>query len=62
MHVLRADEAGVELEGPIRLAPGRTVDVVWEDERSERLAVVWTWVLVRMGSTGPVYRGLCRWV
>jgi hypothetical protein len=57
------DDAGVEIEAPIRLAPGRTVDVVRPgDEPNGRLAVVWSWRLVSMGRDGPVYRGICRWL
>jgi hypothetical protein len=56
------DEHGIEIEAPIRLAPGRTVDIVADDEASVRLAVVWTWTLVRLVGDGPMYRGTCRWV
>jgi hypothetical protein len=62
--VERAD--GLELEGRARLAPGRPVDIVLASATgggadTVRPAVVWTWTLVRVGSAGALYRGLCRW-
>lgn len=57
------DEHGIEVEAPIRLSPGRTVDVVSHAQpAAARLAVVWTWSLVSLGQGGPRYRGVCRWV
>jgi hypothetical protein len=57
------DAHGIEIEAPVRLAPGRTVDVVSDrDEAVVRMAVVWTWNLIRLGREGPRYRGICRWV
>ena len=56
------DEYGVEVESPRRLVPGRPVDLVRDGPSiSVRPAVVWTWRVVRMGSSGPRYRGYCRW-
>jgi hypothetical protein len=53
---------GVELEGALRLRPGREIDLVLSADPPEtRQAVVWTWCLVRVGSEGPVFRGVCRW-
>ena len=61
--VVAEDEHGIEIEAPIRLAPGRTVDIaVNADDGNVRLAVVWTWTLVSIGGDGPMYRGVCRWV
>lgn len=56
------DEHGIEVVAAVRLLPGRTVDVVSDVTSGSRLAVVWTWNLVRLGRNGPVYRGTCRWV
>lgn len=60
--LLRRDDCGIEIEGAIRLSPGRTVDVVGEEDEAVRMAVVWTWTLVSLGREGPRYRGICRWV
>ena len=54
---------GLELEGPVRLRPGNAVAIVgYGDSGADRRALVWTWVLRRWGSSGPVYRGFCRWL
>jgi len=56
----------VELEGPARLSPGRPVDIVLTPPSATasgpvRTALVWSWSVVRVGRTGAVYRGICRW-
>ena len=57
---------GVELEGRARLAPGRPVDLVLPSTGGAegtvvKAALVWTWYVVRVGPTGALYRGICRW-
>ncbi len=55
---------GVELEGRPRLRPGQPIDVVGVDDPCSlraRRANVWTWLVVDVGSGGPVFRGFCRW-
>jgi hypothetical protein len=64
VRVVRETDDGLELIGPVRLRPGSLVDVLSSSEGSaapRRLAIVWTWRLVAVGSTGPAYRGTCRW-
>jgi hypothetical protein len=54
----------IELEGRMRLRPGRDVDVArtGADPSAARSATVFTWRIVRVGTDGPVFRGLCRWL
>lgn len=60
--VVTEDEQGLELECGVRLSPGRLVDVSrTAGTRTARTAMVWSWRLVRMGSSGPRYRGYCCW-
>ena len=56
---LREDETGLEVESPVRLAPGRWIEL--RDDQSCRRAFVWSWRVVRVGSNGLQYRGLCLW-
>lgn len=58
--VLREDDSGIELESPVRLAPGRWV-ALGPARGPARRALVWSWQLVAVGSTGPRYRGWCFW-
>ena len=64
-RVVAEDEEGIRLEGPLRLRPGRDVDVIRTAGRGAgmppRRALVWSWRLIGVGSQGPVYRGDCRW-
>jgi hypothetical protein len=57
--LLREDDTGVEIESGARLSPGRVVEILAPDRT--RRAVVWSWWLVAVGSSGPIYRGACRW-
>jgi hypothetical protein len=54
---------GIELTGRVRLHPGRPVDVVTRPLGVPliRRAVVFSWRIVALGSTGPIYRGTCHW-
>ena len=55
---------GVELEGRSRLRPGQPVDLIGIDDQFSargRRANVWTWLLIDVGISGPVFRGFCRW-
>ena len=54
---------GIELTGRIRLHPGRPVDVILRQAGNPfiRRAVVFSWRVVELGSTGPIYRGACHW-
>ncbi|MCC7007293.1 MAG: hypothetical protein IT184_00600 [Acidobacteria bacterium] len=55
---------GIELEGRLRLRPGREVDVVDtgpDAPASPRRAVVWSWTVVAVGRNGPLFRGICHW-
>lgn len=64
VHLVARHVDGVEIEGPARLRPGQLVDVVGADENDRaaaQRASVWTWLVVRLGSTGPMFRGFCRW-
>lgn len=53
----------VELMGRVRLRPGALVELLAgsADSGSARVARVESWVLVELGSDGPMFRGLCRW-
>jgi hypothetical protein len=66
VRVISEGSDAVELEGPARLAPGRPVDIVLTTPSATaggpvRTALVWSWSVVRVGRTGAVYRGVCRW-
>jgi hypothetical protein len=65
MQVVGEDDCGVTISGPLRLCPGRDVDLIsgWVpgQESAIRRALVWNWRLTRVGSDGPVYEGYCRW-
>jgi hypothetical protein len=54
---------GIELTGRVRLHPGRPVDVVTRPLGAPviRRAVVASWRIVALGSSGPIYRGMCHW-
>ncbi len=60
---LAETQEGIELTGRVRLHPGRPVDLVTRPLGAPliRRAVVASWRVVELGSTGPIYRGLCRW-
>jgi hypothetical protein len=61
--LLTEDEEGLVAEGTCRLSPGRTVEVIADTAQANgRVARIWTWQLVRVGRSGPVFRGRCRWV
>jgi hypothetical protein len=64
-HVERVTESqeGIELTGRVRLHPGRPVDIVTAPLGVPlvRRAVVSSWRVVVLGSSGPIYRGMCRW-
>jgi hypothetical protein len=55
----------VELESPVRLRPGQSVEVVLDrcapPDVHGRAACVVTWAVSRLGKDGPMYRGICRW-
>jgi hypothetical protein len=61
--LLSEDEAGVEVQSAVRLAPGRWVELITEHGARPRArqAFVWSWWLVWLGSSGPLYRGTLRW-
>lgn len=63
VRVLSEDELGLEMEGALRLAPGRYIEVASSSVGmgDARRAFVWSWRLVRMGHRGGIYRGYCRW-
>jgi len=53
------------LQGTRRLRPGFVVELLDTSASvgvSERRAMVESWVLVALGTNGPIYRGRCRWV
>jgi hypothetical protein len=57
---------GLELEGPARLSPGRTIDIVLADgegggQAAVKPALVRSWYVIRVGRTGATYRGRCCW-
>jgi len=56
--IIRESLTEVCIEGQIRLRPGSYVELCDDDVR---LVCVCTWVIVRLGKSGPVYRGVCRW-
>jgi hypothetical protein len=63
--VLEIHSNGLELASRHRLQPGRVVTLERRTAASggePRHAIVWTWWLVRMGTEGVEYRGICRWV
>jgi hypothetical protein len=57
---------GVQLESFARLRPGQLVDLLMDrqggSDRSSRRACVTTWSVLRLGTEGTVYHGVCRWV
>ncbi len=57
--LLHEGEDGVEIESGARLSPGRPIEIL--SAGRARRALVWSWWLVGLGSSGPVYRGACRW-
>ena len=65
LKLLAEDAAGVELEGPTRLRPGRPIEIVLDAPRAGspviKRALVWEWTMVRAGRSGPTFRGFCRW-
>ncbi len=65
VRILREDAEGVELESAARLRPGQRVEIVTSghvsSDGTRRQAVVWSWALVRAGSGGHMFRGVCRW-
>jgi len=65
VKLVREMPDGVDLAGRIRLRPGHSVDLVlpprMSGEIQARRALVWSWTIVSLGSSGPMYRGLCRW-
>ena len=56
---------GIELEGRVKLRPGRDVEVSWpssnDDPTCVRRGLVWQWSLTAWGRGGPSFRGFCRW-
>jgi len=57
---------GVELEGTARLSPGSSIEMILapageKGAPTTRRATVCSWNVVRVGSGGPVFRGLCTW-
>ena len=64
--VVRDTSEGAELRGPARLSPGAPITLVGlrgtDGARTDRAAVMHSWRLHAMGSNGPIYRGLCRWI
>lgn len=56
---------GVELAGPLRLRPGFVVDLITARPNltpgPSRPALVMSWWIRGVGSSGPRYRGFCRW-
>jgi hypothetical protein len=63
LALLALDERGVELEGTCRLAPGRAIVLfgLGGGSSAGRHVFVSSWRLVRMGRTGPIYRGYGEW-
>jgi hypothetical protein len=64
LRVIRETADEVELEGAMRLSPGRTIEIVvgpGETPPVVRPASVLSWSVVRLGKEGPMYRGACRW-
>ncbi len=65
VRILREGPDGLELEGATRLRPGQCVDIVspgsTTGDATVRQAVVWSWTLIRTGSSGHIFRGFCRW-
>lgn len=58
------DAAGVEVEGPRRLPPGRVVRLTGMAATGTdgRLAIVTRWRVTHIGNSGPFYRGYCEWL
>jgi len=65
VKLLAENADGLELEGPIRLRPGRLIEIVLDTPPAGTLlvkrALVWEWTMVKTGSSGPTFRGFCRW-
>lgn len=60
VHVVADDDEGIDLEGRVKLIPGRRVSLILETGAA-RPATVWTWWLRRFGRHGAEYHGRCRW-
>jgi hypothetical protein len=64
-RVLSETPEGLRIESVTRLRPGQLVDVARRHGGNEasitRSACVESWAIVKLGSDGPVYQGLCRW-
>jgi len=63
LALIAFDERGVELEGTCRLTPGRAITLfgLGAGSSAGRLLFVSSWRLVRLGRTGPIYRGYGEW-
>lgn len=63
LAVIAVDECGVELEGTCRLSPGRAIVLfgLRTGSSAGRHLFVSRWRLVRLGRTGPIYRGYGEW-
>jgi hypothetical protein len=66
LHLVAEQDDGVEVEGRVRLRPGREIElVVLQGSRGREhvlRAMVWSWRVVVAGNAGVVFRGFCRWV
>ena len=64
VRVIAMSNGGADLEGAARLSPGQLINLVLPGAAgpaTSRLAEVWTWAVIRVGSGGPTYAGSCRW-
>ena len=64
VEALSESPEGVELRGRVRLRPGRPVELVLRGAGVApvvRRALVQSWKVASLGSSGPMYRGSCLW-
>jgi hypothetical protein len=62
LHIVSEREDGAELEGVVRLRPGRDIELVESAASpSGRRAVVWSWRVVRVTKSAVLFRGSCQW-
>jgi hypothetical protein len=65
VHITAETLDAVQLEGTIRLRPGKTVELVMPASHGSPaltgVACVRSWSIARLGNEGPTYEGRCVW-